>query len=360
MVATSATNTMGLAKSGKAGDLREARGVVPARQDRAGFASVLACVDGSAHSAVVLDWANTLSRSLNAPLRTLHVINKTDEATSQSAPQDPLAWELRLREAKSWLQALLDHAGADDAVQEVAVGPFHDRLQAQLADSLVDLCVIGAVSEGTRPGDVIGQTARRIVETSPCSVLIVPPRGLDDAGHRVATVRQLMVPLDCSRRAETALPAAVALADACGAEIVVIHAVPEPAITEIGPLDDADIALSRNVTDRNLKVAERYMSRLRSRLALDRRPIRTLIVSSGEPRHQLLRAAQDEGADLIVLSAKGAGGYADQALGSVANFLVTHLGKPLLIVRPVPDRRPANPANRFIAEPAEKPTRGWV
>lgn len=355
MVTTSAATVNGLAQAGKALDRPEARGIGPAREGRAVFGGILACVDGSPHSAAVLDWATALSRCLNAPLRTLHVL---DGATAQSAPQDPLAWELRRREAQSRLQALLEQAGADDAVLEVAAGSFHDRLQACLADSLVDLCVIGAVGQGTQPDGVIGGTARRIAETSPCSVLIVPPRGPDDAGRGAATIRRLMVPLDCSHRAETALPAAVALADACGAEIVLVHAVPEPSITEIGPPDEVDIALNRNVTEHNRKVAERYMSRLRARLALDGRAIRILIVSRAEPRHQLVRAAQDEAADLIVLSAKGAGGYADQALGSVADFLVTHLGKPLLIVRPEPERKVAPAADPVPPEPTEKPTRG--
>jgi nucleotide-binding universal stress UspA family protein len=136
------------------------------------------------------------------------------------------------------------------------------------------------------------------------------------------------------------------------------HAVPEPAITEIGPPDEADIELGRSVTERNRKAAERYMSRLRGRLALDRRPIRTLIVSGAEPRHQLVRAARDEAVDLIVLSAKGAGGYADQALGSVADFLVTHLGKPILIVRPGTDRKHPPLAAADLAEPVETPARG--
>lgn len=336
----------------------EIRGATPARRLGNGFAGILACVDGSPHSTDVLAWAIALSRNLNAPLRTLHVL---DNSTAPGAPQDPLAWELRRREAQTHIQHLYATAGGDDvdnAALEVAVGPFHDRLQAQLADNLVDLCVIGAVGEGTQPGGVIGGTARRIVETSPCTVLIVPPRGPDDTARGAESVRRVMVPLDCSRRAETALPAAVALADACGAELVMAHAVPEPAITEIGPPDQADIALSRSITERNRKAAERYMSRLRGRLALDRRPIRTLIVSGAEPRHQLVRAAQDEAADLIVLSAKGAGGYADQALGSVADFLVNHLGKPLLIVRPGTDRKHPPAAAADLAEPLETPARG--
>lgn len=331
-----------------------------AQERQTGFVSILACVDGSPHSADVLAWAAALSGGLNASLRTLHVL---DNSIGEGAPQDPLAWELRRREAQGRIEALLEQAGVadvDHSVLEVAVGPFHDRLQARIADSLVDLCVIGAVGEGTQPGGVIGGTARRIVETSPCSVLIVPPRDMMDASRAAASVRRLMVPLDCSRRAETALPAAVALADASSAEIVMIHAVPDPAITEIGPPDEADIALSRNITERNRRVAERYMSRLRGRLALERRPIRTLIVSGAEPRHQLVRAAQDEAADLIVLSAKGAGGYTDQALGSVADFLVTHLRKPLLIVRPGPDRKPLLTAGKDLSEPLDTPVRGRV
>ncbi|MFN4129076.1 MAG: universal stress protein [Paracoccaceae bacterium] len=356
MVMTSGIKSSGFAEDRKTAKAQALWGSAPAHKSCVGFTSILACVDGSPTSIDVLAWASLLSRSLNASLRTLHVL---DPPTTQGVPPDPLAWELRRREAQSHIEALVEHAGIgdiNDSMLEVAIGPFHDQLQARLAEGLVDLCVIGAVGESTQTGGVIGQTTRRIVETSPCSVLIIPPRGLDVRGAAAVTVQRVMVPLDCSRRAETALPAAVALAGTFGAEIVMTHAVPEPAITEIGPPDEADIALSRNVTERNRRVAERYMSRLRARLALERRPIRTLIVGGTEPRHQLVRAAQDEGADLIVVSAKGAGGYADQALGSVADFLLTHLGKPLLIVRAGPDRRPATPAERLSAEPAEKPT----
>lgn len=356
MVIASGVRKSTLPKGRETVSQQEAWGTGLVRQNWVGFSSIIACVDGSPNSIDVLAWATMLSRSLNASLRTLHVL----ERPSTEAPQDPLAWELRRRDAQSRIEALLEQAGVDEITEdvlEVAVGSFQDRLQERLSDSLVDLCVIGAVGQGTPPGGFISGTTRRVVETSPCSVLIVPPRK-PDAGAGTASVRRLMVPLDCSRRAEIALPAAVALADACGAEIVIIHAVPDPAITEVAPPDDADIALIKNVTERNHKVADRYISRLRARLALERRSIRALIVSGDEPRHQLVRAAQDEEADLIVLSAKGAGGYTDQALGSVADFLVTHLSKPLLILRPGPDRKPASAANLRNTEPGEKLNRG--
>lgn len=304
----------------------------------AGFASILACVDGARHSAHVLDWAVALSRGLGAELHLLHVL---DTSAAPGTPQHPLAWDMRRMEAVGRMQALMAQSGhpadLDDAAVEVMIGPLHERIRARLAEGSVDLCVIGATGERNWPVGVIGATARRIIETSPCSVLVVPQCADDEAARlRHGGLARVMVPLDCSPRAETALPIAAALAQAFGAEIVIAHAVPQPPIVTSGSPDDGDIALGRNLTERNRKAAEGYLGRIRLRLATERRPIRTLIVNGDEPRHRLVRAVREEGVDMIVLSAKGAGGYADEALGSVANFLVTHLDRPLLIVRPGP------------------------
>ena len=308
----------------------------------------------------MLVWANMLARRLHASLRTLCVL---DTSAKSAAPHDPIAWEMRRIEARNRVGHLLENASADEGGTvgiEVAIGPFDDCFQAVLEHSAVDLCLIGAVGEDARPGRVIGDTARRIIEAAPCSVLIVPPGAMLDSGQAVAAIRRLMVPLDCSRRAEVALPPAVALADAFGAELVVAHALPEPAITEIGPPDEAGIALRRNIAQHNRKTAERYMSRLRARLALDRRAIRSLIVNGDDPRHRLARAAVEEGADLIVLAAKGAGGYADQSLGSVADFLVTHMRKPLLVVRSARGQSAPARAARPGATGLDKSGHGWA
>lgn len=334
MVMTSGATFRNPPDSRETGNPGAVRATTPARQAAASFSSILACVDSSPHAAEVLTWANALARNLNASLRIFHVL---DTSSNHAAPHDPVGWELRRLEAQSRLEALLAQAGFRETGTvgiEVAVGPFQERFQAFLSGCEVDLCVIGAVGEAARPDRVLGDTARRIAETAACSVLIVPPQESGAGGRDAVAPRRLMVPLDCSRRAETALPAAIALADAFGAELLMAHAVPEPAITESGPSEEADIAIREHVAEHNRKAAERYMSRIRARLALERRPHRILIRSGGDPRHQLVKAATDETVDMVVLAAKGAGGYADQSLGSVADFLVTHLRKPVLIVRP--------------------------
>nr|WP_170168775.1 universal stress protein [Rhodovulum robiginosum] len=330
----------------------------PDGQRTAGFSNVLACVDGSPHATEVLAWAIAIARQMHASLQALRVLDLPQES---AAPQDPVAWDLRRRKAQSRLDDLLDEAGAGEIGEagcEVVMGRLHERLQAVLANGTVDLCVIGSVGESAHADHPIGDTARRIVETAGCSVLIVPPGLAGDTGRLAPDVRRLLVPLDCSRRAETALSAAIAIADAFGSEVILAHAVPEPAITEIGPPEEAGVALRGKCAEHNRKAAERYMSRLHARMAMERRPIRTLILSGADPRHRLLTAAADEAPDMVVLAAKGVGGYADQAIGSVAEFLVTHLGKPTLIVRPETGRKPSSAAATTAASHSGNPIRG--
>jgi nucleotide-binding universal stress UspA family protein len=360
MVSTSGAMIQELIENRQPRNRVAVRAATPARQAGPGFSSILACIDNSRHAIAVLAWAAALARSLDASLRILHVL---DTSKDYATPQDPIAWELRQREERSRLEALIaqvDIRGAGPAEIDVAVGQFEERFLSSLAASKADLCVIGAVGDVTRPDRVIGDTARRITETANCSVLIVPPQMPNESAQGGLALRRLMVPLDCSRRAETALPAAIAIADSFGADMVMAHAVPEPSITALGPPDETDMALQREVVEHNRKAAVRYLSRIRARLALDRRPVRTLILSGVDPRHHLLRAVADEEVDLIVLAAKGAGGYTDQPLGSVTSFLVTHLGKPLLIVRPGCDHTTATTSAHVRAPGQQHPPRNQV
>ncbi len=300
---------------------------------KVGFANILTCLDASSQDGAVLAWANALSRYLHARLRALSVLETTPES---AAPLDPINVEMRRLATVARIARLSAQAGLDEeaiAGIEVAVGPVQQRVTDCLGTRKVDLCVISANSEGKQSARVLGDMARHIVETAPCSVLLVPPSTSGAAAPTSIAIRRLMVPLDCSRRAESALPAAIAIADAFDAETVMAHALPEPMITEIGPPDATGIALRQTVAKHNHDAAARYMSLLRARLVLERRAIRTLIVNGADPRHRLARVASEEAIDLVVISAKGAGSYADQRLGSVTDYLVNHIRLPLLIVR---------------------------
>jgi hypothetical protein len=99
----------------------------------------------------------------------------------------------------------------------------------------------------------IGQTARRALEMAASSVLMIPANANGSNGQM--TYKRILAPLDGSAKAESALPMAKQLDLAEQAEIVLVHAIPDPVLTKIGPLESEDLELKRRLMLRKDKVA---------------------------------------------------------------------------------------------------------
>jgi nucleotide-binding universal stress UspA family protein len=132
-----------------------------------------------------------------------------------------------------------------------------------------------------------------------------------------ASLQRVVVGLDGSAASLDALRWAVALADTAGAEVTAAHAfMPPPAE---GPFADYDV---RRAEARRRLID--WSATLDSAGAID-----TLVVD-GHPDALLSTAAQ--GADLLVVGTRGAGGFAQLHLGSVAHHLAHRTPVPLAIV----------------------------
>ncbi len=58
------------------------------------------------------------------------------------------------------------------------------------------------------------------------------------------------------------------------------------------------------------------------------------IFTEGDPGHEIIRVAEEQNADLIVLGTHGYSGWKRFALGSVAEFVVKHAPCAVLTIRP--------------------------
>ena len=288
---------------------------------------VVVCTETATSTAILAPHAIALSNALGFTLQLVHVIEP--RAASQ-IPFDPIEWDLRRREAEAFVAGLSKQYEAPQRkiLTRVSQGRTSDQICTCLADNLEDIVAL-CRSDVELPGH-IGQTARRVLENAANSVLMVPA----SADKEVSiNYQRILVPLDGSARAECALPLAKKIAQAFNGKIILIHAIPEPVLTEIDPLNNEDIELRDSLLRRNERVAKGYMDRIQENMSADGLVATSIILAGGDSRRLLNESIINESADLLILSSHGCGGHAEVAAGDVTSYLLANSRVPTLMIR---------------------------
>jgi nucleotide-binding universal stress UspA family protein len=258
---------------------------------------------------------------------------------SGAGPQDPLDWGIRQREARAHLDDLASALGdIESSVRsELIQGRAAEQICGWVEQHQVDLTVL--CSHGARGlSDFdLASTARKLIDRAPGSLLLVPAEVA--AKREEVHYGKILVPLDGSPRAESVVPLAMRVAAFHKAEVLFVHIVPSPEITQTGPLDAEGADLERRVIDYNHRAASVYLDKVRARASQSGTVVRALVVGHGSVRTKLERTIREERADLVVMSAHGHTGRTDSPCGSVAEYAATHATVPLLILRDAPRRR---------------------
>ena len=139
--------------------------------------------------------------------------------------------------------------------------------------------------------------------------------------------KRIVVPLDGSPLAEQALPHAVAHAERFGAELVLLKVLePLPEVTYSSP------AAVNTAEEMSAQIARDYLEGLAA--GLWEQGIQVQVVTlEGKPSVQILSYAEEEHADLMVMSTQGQSGFSRWMLGSVADRVVRGATVPVLLVR---------------------------
>ena len=125
----------------------------------------------------------------------------------------------------------------------------------------------------------------------------------------------LIVGIDTSPESLAALDRALELADALGARLVAVHAV--------GLLEEGGYSTRPDLE----AILDEAKGRVGSTDAVDV----TCIAEDGAPQDVLLRVAEREAADLVVVGSRGLGGALRQ-LGSTSEAVVARSAVPVLVV----------------------------
>jgi universal stress protein A len=153
-------------------------------------------------------------------------------------------------------------------------------------------------------------------------------------------LKTILVPTDFSKESKKALQYAIPFASQFNARIILLNVVqPHYVGGEFGVVDfpviEADLQ----------KDSAEQLAALATKSVRDLAPVKT-VVRTGSPVDEIVDAAKELKADLIILSTHGRTGLKHVLLGSMAEGVVRHAPCPVLIVR-VHEREFVNPKPRF-------------
>lgn len=298
------------------------------------ISTVLVALDQSPVAEAALAYAEAIARALAVRIVLLSVVEAEPRGVLGHTPEvlayvENIEQETAAGYLRQVAEAIRDR-GIPVDTRVVRGSPVDAILAAADGDTLV---VIASHGRGGLSRLFLGSVADKVMRLSDGPVLVVRGAEADEAGRQVA-LHRLLVPLDGSPRAESALPLAAMLGRASGAELILIRV--EPWLAAMAPAYGYVPDLAQ-LDDRATLAARAYLDEVLGRLGEGIRA--RALVPRGAPAVMLQQAVEEERIDLVVMSTHGAGGFRRFLLGSTADRMI-RAGVPTLLARANADAGP--------------------
>ncbi|WP_175411919.1 universal stress protein [Streptomyces sp. TRM64462] len=270
--------------------------------------AVVVGVDGSPTSLAAVDVAAREARMRSVGLRLVHAfVWPAMHVPAGPSLLGPAHGALR-EDTERMMREAVERAGAHapdvHVDQAVIAGEPLSALEAQSRDAA--LLVVGSRGQGRFAGVLVGSVAVHLAGHSRCPVLVV--RGRPDP------VGPVLVAVDGSAEGRAAAEFASLEAAMRGAELAAVHV-----------SADAHSGAPRAEGERILADALSGIDRPGVEVAASARLV------TGPVRQALIE--ESEGAQLLVVGARGLGGFAGLILGSVSQAVLHHAHCPVAVVR---------------------------
>ncbi len=315
------------------------------------YERVLVPLDGSELAAQALPYARAIARPLGATVvlfEAVPTLATIMRDLTLGAPSDyGEAWEGNAR-----LQPTLDQwQQLHERVRQAAMGELERRAESLRGSGLtVDVKTgegdpaeaIAQEAGGTGQTLVVmtthgrsgirrwwaGSVTDKTIRTVAAPVMVIRP----EEGASLesdARLDRIILPVDGSGLAEQAVPHAMALARALGAHIRVVHTVSRPFYM---PAESFVVgAIPSPVADG--PSVGRYMRDLVERLRAEGEGHVEGDVLEGDAAENIIELAETSPDAMVVMSTHGRSGVGRWALGSVADKVVRHSHRPVLLIR---------------------------
>lgn len=300
---------------------------------------ILLAIDGSAHSQGIVDVLQRLPLPEPTELIVLTVLAADDlfdtvetvmddgdraglEARSQAQRQQTerlLAQEAERFADTGWtVRTMLREGHIAQQIVEAA-----DELGA-------DLVAVGARGLGGIKRFLLGSVSHKIIKYAPCSILVarIPEAETAPQPARPATRLRILVAYDASAAAHAAVEklAALPLGDRVEVTVTTIMILVTSYHMDIIQQFSAAWQEKKRAAQADLAQAAQVLRRATPQ-------VKTELREAGNAGDEILQAAQECGAELIVVGHKGKSGVERFLLGSVADQVVQYAPCSVLVVR---------------------------
>jgi nucleotide-binding universal stress UspA family protein len=144
--------------------------------------------------------------------------------------------------------------------------------------------------------------------------------------------KNILIPTDGSEQSQRAVQCGIDIAKLHGSRVTGIHVIPDYHLL-IAYEGAFDPVTEERIEEEAKARADNYLGFIRTACGEAGVPCATVCETSDHPYDAILRAAEVNGCDLIVMTSHGRKGLAAVLLGSETRKVLTHAKVPVLVVR---------------------------
>jgi nucleotide-binding universal stress UspA family protein len=298
---------------------------------------ILVGLDGTALSESVLSPVRTLAQALDAEVILFHAVPMFDDhhAGDEGLTENQQLAQAHAR-AEDYVDQLKQHVFAPAGIAThtvVTEGDASNAITSFAEREGVDLIALATHEHSGFDRLFRSTTADEVVRSGETPVLLLHPRA-EEAAPPVLSVTQIVVPLDGSDLAESAIPVAETLAAGLKAPLLLVEAVEPVALAGdplLGESSVAHPALLESLED----AAEGYLGQVAQRLRSHGLET-TVAASLGTATNTILECVNRQPGSLVVMATHARSGLSGFVFGSIARSIVEESGTPTVLVPPNP------------------------
>jgi nucleotide-binding universal stress UspA family protein len=292
------------------------------------FEKILLPLDGSEVAELVLPYAAELAGRMGSELILFHV---SEHGHLHHERMDQIYLDRLAENAFSGVGA--GQSGAQIKLRTImeAGEPAEDICKFVERNGISLIMITSVAATGLRIGKTLGSVADHVCRTVSVPVMIVRPQYIERTRDQLRVINRILLPLDGSDASKEALPVTTELAGKLKVPLTLFQMA--HVVRPYADITHSDLYIDyAKVTEDEVKIIRDEMSELEKDLRDQGLDVAYAVTTGSDAADEIIKMGETTYVDLVVMATHGRSGLRRWALGSVAEKVLRHGDRPLLLV----------------------------